>query len=57
MVVFVVQRIDRYSYFCVYLILLLYQAGFAQLVFYLSKTDAISRFDNPMGRVVRFWTE
>ena len=26
MVVFVVQRIDRYSYFCVYLVLLLYQA-------------------------------
>ena len=30
---FVVQRIDRYSYFCVYLVLLLYQAGSAQLDF------------------------
>ena len=34
-VVFVVQRIDRYSYFSVYLVLLLYQAGSAQLYFYL----------------------
>ena len=34
---FIVQRIDRYSYsnFCVYLVLLLYQAGSAQLHFYL----------------------
>ena len=30
-VVFVVQRIDRYSYFCVYLVLLPYQAGSALL--------------------------
>ena len=37
MVVFVVQRIDRYSYFCVYLVLLLYQVGSAQLDFYLIK--------------------
>ena len=41
MVVFVVQRIDRYPYFCVYLVLLLYQSGSAQLDFYLLKTFAI----------------
>ena len=57
MVVFVVQRIDRYWYFRVYLVLLLYQAGSAQLDFYLLKTDAIFRFDNPMGRVVGFWAK
>ena len=36
-VVFIVQRSDRYSYsyICVYLVLLLYQAGSAQLDFYL----------------------
>ena len=30
-VVFVVQLIDRYSYFCVFLVLLLYLAGSAQI--------------------------
>ena len=36
---FIVQGIGRYSYsyFCVYLVLLLYQAGSAQLDFYLIK--------------------
>ena len=39
MVVFIVQIIDRYSYsyFRVYLVLLLYQVGSAQLDFYLIK--------------------
>ena len=44
MVVFVVQRIDRYSYFCVYLVLLLYQVGSAQVDFYLIK-DRCQIFD------------
>ena len=43
-VVFVVQRIDRYSYICVYLALLLYQALLSNLdTFLLDKiTDVIS---------------
>ena len=51
MVVFVVERIDRYSHFCEYLVLLLYQAGSAQLDFYLIKDRChFSIFDNPIGR-------
>ena len=51
MVVLVVQRVDRYSYFCVYPVLLV--PGSAQSRSYLM-TDAIVRFDNPMGRVLGF---
>ena len=36
-VVFEVQRMDRYSYYCADLVMLLYQAGSAQLDFYLIK--------------------
>ena len=36
-VVFVVQRIDRYSYFCAYLLMLLDQGLLSQLDFYLIK--------------------
>ena len=46
MVVFAVQRIDRYSYICLYLalLLLLYQALLSDLVtiFVDTKTDVIS---------------
>ena len=52
-VVFVVQRIDRYSYFCVHLILLLEQA----LLNFLLIEDANFPFDHPMGRVVGLWTK
>ena len=54
---YLVQPFDRYSYFCVYLVLLPYQAGSAQLDYAWFKTNAIFRFDIPMGRVFGFWAK
>ena len=45
MVVFVVQRIDRYSYICVYLVLLLYQALLSNLVTFLLDKKTGYHFD------------
>ena len=56
MVVFVVQGIDRYSYICVYLALLLYQALLSNLVTFLfdKNTDVISirESDGPSRQIL-----
>ena len=60
MVVFVVQCIDRCSYICVYLALLLLctrLSSVTQLHVYLIKRPRPFRFENPMDRVVRFWAK
>lgn len=55
-VVFVMQRIDRYSYCCVYLVPLLCIPGSAQYNLYLiDDRYRFFYFDNPMGRVLRFF--
>ena len=54
-VVFVVQRIDRYSYFCAYLVMLLDQGLLSRLDFYLIKERchfSIRESDGPSRQIL-----